>query len=454
MPPAWDECLNRLKGRVSADVLNQWVAPLHPVHHDGTLKLLAPNRYVLDYVKKNLFELIEKTILEAGNGVKRIQVEIGGHLSEAPLGGAGASTDSAAVAEGANGANSANSARSPGYLGSKMDPAHTFEGHVEGNSNCLARAAALQVGQNPGRAYNPLFIYGGVGLGKTHLMQAAGHLMLGRDPRAKVVYVRSEQFLGDFKHALGSNTMKSFNRYYRSLGALLIDDIQFLVGKPSTQEELFHTFNTVLEGRRQIIITSDRIPNAINVDDRLVSRFNGGLEVCIEPPELETRAAILEKKAQEQGVTLPGEVAFFVANAIRSNVRALTGALHRVLATARFSGRPLDVDLARDALRDQLAHQQQQLSIDNIQRIVAEYYKLRVADLQSKSRARNVARPRQLAMYFAKEYTSLSLDRIGNRFGGRDHTTVLYACRKVAELTQNNPQIKEDFCNLQRLFGV
>ena len=275
------------------------------------------------------------------------------------------------------------------------------------------------------------------------------------DARAKVAYVRSELFVNDMVKALQSNAMHNFKRHYRSLGALLIDDIQFFAKKTQSQEEFFHTFNTLLEGQRQIIITSDRIPNAItDVDARLISRFSSGLTVGIDPPELETRVAILEKKALEQGVELPNEVAFFVANAIRSNVRALAGALHRILATANFTGQPLDVDLAREALRDLIAHRDKQINIENIQQTVAEYYKLRVSDLLSKKRSRDIARPRQLAMYFAKECTSLSLPQIGDRFGGRDHTTVIHACRRIDELIQADDRVKEDYRNLQRLFGV
>jgi len=444
MSQTWNDCVDQLKGQIPTADINAWVAPLHPVRRDDTLKLLAPNRYVLDYVKKNLFRLIEEIVLEMNRGIRLVQVEIGGHSSADAVRSAG-SAHSAAGDE-----------RSPQpYAGGAMNDNFTFEKHVEGNSNQLARAAALQVGQNAGRAYNPLFIYGEVGLGKTHLMQAAGHLMRHTDKSARVMYVRSELFVNDMVKALKNNAMYHFKRHYRSLSALLIDDIQFFAKKTQSQEEFFHTFNSLLEGQRQIIITSDRIPNAItNVDARLISRFSSGLTVGIEPPELETRVAILEKKALEQGLELPKEVAFFVAHAIRSNVRTLTGALHRILATANFTGRSVDVDLARDALSDLLAHQQKQISIENIQQTVAEYYKLRVTDLLSKKRSRNIARPRQLAMFFAKEYTNLSLPQIGARFGGRDHTTVLYACRKIEELIQTNPGIKEDYRNLERSFGV
>jgi len=443
MSETWNDCVAQLKDQIPEADISDWVAPLHPVRRDDTLKLLAPNRYVLDYVRKNLFHLIEKKILEMNSGIRLVQVEIGGHGSADAVRSAG----SARLAAG-------NRSPQP-YAGGAMNDNFTFEKHVEGNSNQLARAAALQVGKNAGCAYNPLFIYGEVGLGKTHLMQAAGHLMQHTDRSAKVMYVRSELFVNDMVNALKNNAMHHFKRHYRSLSALLIDDIQFFAKKTQSQEEFFHTFNSLLEGQRQIIITSDRIPNAItNVDARLISRFSSGLTVGIEPPELETRVAILEKKALERGTELPKEVAFFVAHAIRSNVRTLTGALHRILATAGFTGRPLDVDLARDALSDLLAHQQKQISIENIQQTVAEYYKLRVTDLLSKKRSRNIARPRQLAMFLAKEYTNLSLPQIGARFGGRDHTTVLYACRRIEELIQTDPGIKEDYRNLERSFGV
>ena len=451
MPQIWNDCIDHLRAHVPAADITAWLAPLHPVLRDDTLKLLAPNRYVRDHVKKNLLGPIEKAFQRMNNGIGLVQVEIGGHGSD-PAAADFPATPGLPVRDAAVPPR----AGTP-HAGSTMDRNYTFENHIEGNSNQLARAAALQVGEHPGRSrnYNPLFIYGGVGLGKTHLMQAAGHLMLKTNPAAKVVYVRSELFLNDMVNALRNNTMHDFKRRYRSPGALLIDDIQFLTRKTQTQEEFFHTFNTLFEGEQQIILTSDRIPNAItDVDARLTSRFSGGYAVAIDPPELETRVAILEKKAQERGVELPHEVAFFVGGAIRSNVRDLEGALHSVLASARFSGRPLDVDLAREALRDRLAHQEKQTSIENIQQTVAEYYKLRVADLLSKKRTRDIVRPRQLAMYFAKEYTSLSLPRIGDRFGGRDHTTVLHSWRKITELLQTDAKIKEDCRNLQRLFGV
>lgn len=440
MCQTWNACVTQLKGRLSANDLDNWVAPLHPVHRDNTLKLLAPNRYVLDYVKKNLLRVIEETVQGINRSVRLVQVEIGGHGAAQPGRRAGATAAGKQPAP---------------YSGGAMNANFTFDNHVEGNSNQLARAAALQVGNNAGRAYNPLFIYGGVGLGKTHLMQAAGHLMRAHNPAAKVMYVRSENFVNDMVNALKNNAMHDFKRHYRSLGALLIDDIQFFTKKTQSQEEFFHTFNTLLEGQRQIIITSDRIPNAITgVDARLISRFSSGLAVGIEPPELETRVAILEKKALALGVDFPNEVAFFVAGAIRSNVRELTGALHRIRADANLAGRRIDMQLARHALRDLLAHQLKRVGIDNIQHTVAEYYKLRVTDLLSKKRARHIARPRQMAMYFAKQCTTLSLPQIGDHFGGRDHTTVLHACRRVEALLETDAAIIEDHRNLQRLFGV
>ena len=474
-PPAtWNACVEQMRARIPAADIDAWIAPLHPVQNNGTLKLLAPNRYVLDYVKANLAGVIEETLRSVDAGVTLVQVEIGRHESPGALessngngNGAGSGGHNPGSAEKANGGagfranghagtNGATRGAARPYAADTMNTNYTFDKHVEGNSNQLARAAALQVGEHPGsgNGSNPLFIFGGVGLGKTHLMQAAGHLMLQRNPRARIRYVSSEAFVNDMVKALKNNAMAEFKSHYRSLSALLIDDIQFFKRKMQSQEEFFHTFNTLLEGKQQIIITSDRTPTAIpDVDQRLISRFGGGLTVGIEPPELETRAAILEKKALERGAELPDDVALFIAGVVRSNVRELEGGLHTVLAAARFTHRPLDVDLAREALRERLAHQERRTSIENIQQTVAEYYKLRVGDLLSKKRSRNIARPRQLAMYFAKECTSISLSQIGDRFGGRDHTTVLHAHRKISELLQSDAKIREDHRNLQRLFG-
>ncbi|MBA4502920.1 chromosomal replication initiator protein DnaA [Marinobacterium marinum] len=334
---------------------------------------------------------------------------------------------------------------------SNLNPMFTFESFVQGKSNQLALAAAQQVADNPGGSYNPLFIYGGVGLGKTHLMHAVGTEMLKRNPNARIVYLHSERFVADMVKALQLNAINDFKRYYRSVDALLIDDIQFFAGKERSQEEFFHTFNALLEGGQQMILTSDRYPKEIHgVEERLKSRFGWGLTVAIEPPELETRVAILMKKAQEAQVNLPDDAAFFLAQKIRSNVRELEGALKRVIANAHFTGNAINTPFIKESLKDLLALQDKQVSIDNIQRVVADYYKIKVADLLSKRRSRSVARPRQVAMSLAKELTNHSLPEIGNAFGGRDHTTVLHACRKIKELRETDTDIAEDYKNLLR----
>lgn len=334
---------------------------------------------------------------------------------------------------------------------SNLNQAFTFESFVQGKSNQLALAAAQQVADNPGGSYNPLFIYGGVGLGKTHLMHAVGMEMLKRNPNAKIVYLHSERFVADMVKALQLNAINDFKRYYRSVDALLIDDIQFFAGKERSQEEFFHTFNALLEGGQQMILTSDRYPKEINgVEERLKSRFGWGLTVAIEPPELETRVAILMKKAEEAQVRLPDDAAFFLAQKIRSNVRELEGALKRVIANAHFTGNAITTPFIKESLKDLLALQDKQVSIDNIQRVVAEYYKIKVSDLLSKRRSRSVARPRQVAMSLSKELTNHSLPEIGDAFGGRDHTTILHGCRKVAELRESDTDIREDYQNLLR----
>ena len=334
---------------------------------------------------------------------------------------------------------------------SNLNPAFTFQAFVQGKSNQLALAAAQQVGDNPGGGYNPLFIYGGVGLGKTHLMHAVGCEMLKRNPNARIVYLHSERFVADMVKALQLNAINDFKRYYRSVDALLIDDIQFFAGKERSQEEFFHTFNALLEGGQQLILTSDRYPKEINgVEERLKSRFGWGLTVPIEPPELETRVAILMKKADEARIVLPDDAAFFLAQKIRSNVRELEGALKRVIANAHFTGSVINTPFIKESLKDLLALQDKQVSIDNIQRVVADYYKIKTNDLLSKRRSRSVARPRQVAMSLSKELTNHSLPEIGNAFGGRDHTTVLHACRKIKELRESNNDISEDYKNLLR----
>jgi len=435
----WKRCLERLEEELSAQQFNTWIRPLHAAEEAGALRLLAPNRFVQEWVRDRFLARIGELVGECGGPPKPVLIEVGSQV---------AVTAKPPVA---NRALPDHSPRRAGIVG-RLNPDFTFETHVEGKSNQLARAAARQVGENPGGAYNPLFIYGGVGLGKTHLMQAAGNLMLKHRPEANIAYVHSERFVADMVKALQHNAINEFKRTYRGLDALLIDDIQFFIGKERSQEEFFHTFNALLEGQRQVIITSDRFPKELGgVEERLISRFGSGLIVSIEPPELETRVAILIKKAKQESIALPEEVAFFIAKRVRSNVRELEGALRRVLASAYFTGRQIDMSLATDSLKDLLSFQDRLVTINNIQRTVAEYYKIRLSDLHSKSRVRQVARPRQMAMMLAKELTDHSLPEIGEQFGGRDHTTVLHACRKIKDLTGKDVRVKEDFDNLMRL---
>jgi chromosomal replication initiator protein len=431
----WTECAQTLETDLSEQQFNTWIRPLQPVA-DGTLvRLLAPNRFVVDWVKGHCLEKIRSWWSAHSANGGDVVVEVG---TRAP-----ARRDAPAAEIESRGTAPA--------LGSRLSASFTFDSFVEGKSNQLARAAALQVAKNPGSAYNPLFIYGGVGLGKTHLMQAVGNMIASADPNAKVAYVHSERFVSDMVRGLRHNTIADFKRAYRSLDALLIDDIQFFANKERSQEEFFHTFNALLEGQRQIILTCDRYPKEVTgLEERLKSRFGWGLTVSIEPPELETSVAILMSKASAEGDLLPEEVAFFIAQRIRSNVRELEGALRRVLANARFTGQPITLEFAKDALRDVLALQDKLVTVENIQKTVAEYFKIRVADLLSKRRSRSIARPRQIAMALAKELTSHSLPEIGDRFGGRDHTTVLHACRRVKTLRDSETRVAEDYNNLLR----
>ncbi|MCZ6731189.1 MAG: chromosomal replication initiator protein DnaA [Gammaproteobacteria bacterium] len=434
----WSNCLTRLEQELSAQQFNTWIRPLQAVKEEHTLRLLAPNRFVMDWVKERfLTRIVELATQTDSSPQLNVSVEVGGEERTRVKSKLPQPMQTAAKATPIIG---------------RLNSEFTFQNHVEGKSNQLARAAARQVGENPGGNNNPLFIYGGVGLGKTHLMQAAGNILLEKNPSANVAYVHSERFVSDMVKALQHNSISEFKRVYRSLDALLIDDIQFFVRKERSQEEFFHTFNALLEGQRQIIITADRFPkDLIGLAERLISRFGSGLTVAIEPPELETRMAILMKKALAEGVTLPEEVAFFVAKRIRSNVRELEGALRRIIATAYFTGRIIDVTLASESLKDLLAFQERLVNINNIQKTVAEYYKMRVADLHSKRRSRQIARPRQIAMTLAKELTAHSLPEIGDAFGGRDHTTVLHACRRINELVGSDIRIKEDYDNLIKI---
>lgn len=454
----WQQCLTRLQDELPATEFSMWIRPLQAELSDNTLALYAPNRFVLDWVRDKYLNNINGLLNDfCGQDVPLLRFEVGSKPVAAPVNHRAPTTSHhAPVATTTRHAPTrpsweSNAAQPELSYRSNVNPKHTFDNFVEGKSNQLARAAARQVADNPGGAYNPLFLYGGTGLGKTHLLHAVGNGIIAHKANAKVVYMHSERFVQDMVKAIKNNAIEEFKRYYRSVDALLIDDIQFFANKERSQEEFFHTFNALLEGNQQIILTSDRYPKEINgVEDRLKSRFGWGLTVAIEPPELETRVAILMKKADENGIHLPAEVAFFIAKRLRSNVRELEGALNRVIANANFTGRAITIDFVREALRDLLALQEKLVTIDNIQKTVAEYYKIKIADLLSKRRSRSVARPRQMAMALAKELTNHSLPEIGDAFGGRDHTTVLHACRKIEQLREESHDIKEDFSNLIR----
>ncbi|MCL1039809.1 chromosomal replication initiator protein DnaA [Shewanella submarina] len=449
----WQQCIGRLQDELSAQQFSMWIRPLQAEMEGDTLVLYAPNRFVLDWVRDKYLNMIAQFFTEQmGNDAPKLRFDIGSRPSARPATPAPAAARPAtAAAKPTTSFNSVEPVAAPAGHRSNINPTYQFDNFVEGKSNQLGKAAALQVAENPGGAYNPLFLYGGTGLGKTHLLHAVGNGIIKNNPNAKVVYMHSERFVQDMVKALQNNAIEEFKRYYRSVDALFIDDIQFFANKDRSQEEFFHTFNALLEGNHQIILTSDRYPKEIDgVEDRLKSRFGWGLTVAIEPPELETRVAILMRKAQESGINLPDEVAFFIAKRLRSNVRELEGALNRVIANANFTGRPITIDFVREALRDLLALQEKLVTIDNIQKTVAEYYKIKMADMLSKRRSRSVARPRQMAMALAKELTNQSLPEIGDAFGGRDHTTVLHACRKIAQLREESHDIKEDYANLIR----
>ncbi|MBE0505140.1 MAG: chromosomal replication initiator protein DnaA [Marinospirillum sp.] len=479
----WSQCLAILETEIPAQQLSTWIRPLQPEMNGRSLQLLAPNRFVLQWVTDKYASRLQELVQDVSAGqIPDVKFSVGSRQAVAAvpapvmqsvstaapssvpdyqstltdlsdeIGAVNEPQESVPTSTHQKSRNRSSIQVEGGIKhASTLNPMHTFETLVEGKSNQLARAASFQVAENPGGAYNPLFIYGGVGLGKTHLMHAVGNQILKQNPNARVVYLNSERFVQDMVKALQLNAINEFKRYYRNLDALLIDDIQFFVGKDRSQEEFFHTFNALLEGGQQIILTSDRYPKEIGVEERLKSRFGWGLTVAIEPPELELRVAILMKKAEMANVDLPQEVAFFIAQKIRSHVRDLEGALNRVAADSRFKGQPISVELVRESLKDLFAVQDKQVGVDNIQRTVAEYYKIKIADLHSKRRNRSIARPRQMAMALAKELTNHSLPEIGDAFGGRDHTTVLHACRKILSLQDESPDIREDWKNLLRL---
>ncbi len=448
--PLWKMCVERLEGELSEQQLSTWIRPLHAIEDQNTLRLLAPNRFVLDWVKDNFFHRINEIISGLSKGVTpHIQLEIGSNNQ--------ASVKSSVPSRPKDTRSTKKSIRSRPRVkyNSNLNPSFSFDNFVEGKSNQLARAAGLQIAHNPGVAYNPLFLYGGVGLGKTHLMHAIGNMITHENSNARVIYLHSERFVAEMVNALQHNKMNDFKNHYRSVDGLLIDDIQFFAGKERTQEEFFHTFNALMESQQQIILTCDRYPKEVDgLEERLKSRFGWGLTQAIEPPELETRVAIMKHKAEQVQVNLPSEVAFFIAKRIRSNIRELEGALRRVVANAQFTGRPITLDFAKEALRDLLALQDKLVTIENIQKTVANFYKIRVADLLSARRSRSITRPRQVAMALSKELTDRSLPEIGDAFGGRDHTTIMHGCRKVKELREKDEKINEDYLNLYRILST
>jgi chromosomal replication initiator protein len=436
MDGLWNHCLKHFEKELPPQQFRTWIQPLQAASQGRLLTITAPNRFVLQWVKDRFLPVIEQLAREAASDRVEVVLQLASQSHATNMMPAAPPPAPSAV----------DTSKARVREHSRLNPSFTFDSFVNGKANQLARAAALQVAEHPGTAYNPLFIYGGVGLGKTHLIQAIGNLAHEQSPHAKLRYVHAEQYVSDVVRAYQHKAFDGFKKYYHSLDLLLIDDIQFFSGKNRTQEEFFYAFNALIDAHKQVIITCDSYPKEITgMEDRLISRFGWGLTVAIEPPELEMRVAILIKKAEVEDVRLPEDVAFFIAKHIQSNVRELEGALKRVLAYSNFAGQPLSLDLAREALKDVLAIQFRQVSIDNIQRTVADYYKIKVSEMYSKKRSRNVARPRQIAMALAKELTQLSLPDIGDAFGGRDHTTVLHACRKVAELKSDSPEISRDF---------
>lgn len=439
----WQQCLERVRGQLSQQQFNQWISPLQAEETGEGVLLYAPNEYVLHGVSRDYLSIIEDAIVNLSQGrFSQVSLKVG-------------SRPSIHVAEWPKVSEPITEIPSLVNLPNNLNASFTFENFVEGKSNQLAKAAAIQVSENPGGAYNPLFLYGGVGLGKTHLMHAIGNHIQKRRANARVAYLHSERFVADMVKALQANAINEFKRHYRSVDALLIDDIQFFAGKERSQEEFFHTFNALLEGQQQIILTSDRYPKEISgIEERLKSRFGSGLTVAVQPPELETRVAILMNKAEQSNIILANEVAFFIAKRIRSNVRELEGALKRVIANAQFTGHQITLEFVQEALKDLLALQEKLVSMDNIIRTVGEYYKIKVSELLSKRRNRSVARPRQVAMALCKELTNHSLPEIGEAFGGRDHTTVLHACRQVKLLRGQSVDLEEDFLNLMRILST
>jgi len=463
----WRQCLDQLAGELTDQQINTWIRPLQAeTTADGSFVLWAPNRFVLDWVEQKLKSRIVELLRSiAGDPELQIRLQVGSvnNVANQPVRAKVPNpaphpqnkppTPSPANALGNSAQRDVNG--NSGEFRHHLNTRFTFDTFVEGKSNQLARAASRQVADNPGHGYNPLFIYGGVGLGKTHLMHAIGNHIRLNNPSARVIYLHSERYVQEMVGSIKSNTIEDFKNFYRSVNALLIDDIQFFAGKDRSQEEFFHTFNALVEQGQQIVMTCDRYPKEIEgLEERLKSRFGWGLTVAVEPPDLETRVAILQSKADQSQINLPSDVAFFVAKRIRANVRELEGALRRVVATAQFTGRPITIESTKDALKDLIAAQAKLITLDNIQRTVADYYNLKINDIIGNRRSRSVARPRQIAMSLAKELTNHSLPEIGKAFGGRDHTTVIHACKKVAELRESDTKIDDDYNILLRTLNV
>lgn len=435
----WDNCLECLQGEINTVQFNSWIRPLQAVENEHCLQLLAPNRFVVEQVNEHYLARIREIAKRLhGDDHFDVAVEVGSRGNSAVTGNGDADPVG----------------RRHSRETLQLNPQYIFENFIQGKSNQLARAASMQVAASLGRAYNPLFICGGVGLGKTHLMHAIGHHVLHNWPEAKIAYLHSERFVTDMVQALQHNTIDRFKRHYRSLNALLIDDIQFFTGKERSQEEFFHAINALLEGRNQVVLTCDRYPREVEgLAERLTSRFGSGLTVVIEPPDLETRMAILKRKAEWRKIVIPDEACLFIAKHFRSNIRELEGALNRVIANAGLNGTAIDTAFVQEALKDLLLVQDRQVTLEHIQKICAQYFNIRQAELLSKRRSRSVARPRQMAMALAKELTQHSLPEIGDAFGGRDHTTVMHACRRIEELRRQNAKIEEDYVNLSRLLS-
>lgn len=447
MSELWRRCLERLEGEFGAEDIHTYLKPLQPAESDDGLRLLAPNAYTLERIEHEFLPRIRAVLNHLAARPVPVRLEVGtlsARRSAAPR--------AAPARNGVQPTFAAEPAPAPAEFDGNLDPNYTFDSFVEGKSNQLGKAAAIQVATNPGRAYNPLLLYGGTGLGKTHLMHAAGNLIRENNPRTKVMYLRSEQFVSAMIDALRNKNMDEFKRRFREVDALLIDDIQFFAGKNTTQEEFFHTFNALFEGKQQIILTCDRYPKEVeNLEPRLKSRLGWGLSVAIEPPDFETRAAILLSKAQSKGMNLPEEVALLIAKRMRSNVRDLEGALNTLAARGNFLGRAITLEFAQETLRDLLTVHAQSITVPNIQKTVADFYQLRLQDLLSKRRSRSLARPRQVAMALSKELTEHSLPEIGEAFGGRDHTTVLHACRTIRDLTETDGKLRQDYEKLVRI---